>query len=218
MGLTALLFVGGPSEPPADILDYSEQADLLIGVDGGAASLASLSLVPDCLVGDLDSIAAELLADYEKTGVETHRYPSRKNETDLELAMDLALEKGAGTMYLINSLGGRWDMSLANILLTAQEKYAATVVCHVGASCLMRILHPGRHEICDRQGQLISLLPLEGEVSGITLSGFEYPLTDETLTFGSTRGVSNRVNTEFAAIEHRTGILLCIEQGEDKPR
>ncbi|WP_163340377.1 thiamine diphosphokinase [Desulfopila sp. IMCC35008] len=217
MGITALLFVGGPADLPADFLGYREQADIVICVDSGAVSAASLSLIPDHLIGDLDSVPVDLLAKYQDCGVDIHRYPARKNETDLELAMNLALAKEAGTMYLINSLGGRWDMSLANILLTAQKKYAAIAVFHVGATCVMRILHPGRHEICNRSGQLISLLPLEGEVTGINLSGFEYPLANETLPFGSTRGVSNRIINTLAAIELQTGILLCIEQGEENP-
>lgn len=217
MGNTALLFVGGPADLPPDFLSYREQADIVICVDGGAVSAASLSLVPDHLIGDLDSIPVKLLTEYQALGVDIHRYPVKKNETDLELAINLALEKGVGTMYLINSLGGRWDMSLANIMLTAQKKYAATAVYHLGAGCVMRPMHPGRYEICNRSGQLISLLPLAGDAAGISLTGFEYPLAGETLVFGSSRGISNRICSDRAVIELRAGILLCIEQGEEKP-
>jgi thiamine pyrophosphokinase len=214
VGKIALLIVGGPTDLPVDFISYRERADIVICVDGGAECAASLSLVPDYLIGDFDSISADLLAEYERLGVDIRRYPARKNETDLELAMDLALEKDSRTLYLLNSLGGRWDMSLANILLTSSEKYAGINVYHVGAASVMRVLHPGINQMCNRKDRLISLLPLAGEATGITLSGFEYPLVGETLEFGSTRGVSNRIKSETASIELTKGVLLCVEQGE----
>ncbi len=47
-------------------------------------------------------------------------------------------------------------------------------------------------------------------VHGVTLSGFEYPLTHQSISFGSTLGISNILKTSQATVQHDKGILLCV--------
>ena len=125
--------------------------------------------------------------------------------------MDLATEKGAQTIWLIAALGGRWDMSLANIMLAASNKYKDQEIFLLGQDCSMRMLHPGKvHKVSGTPDQKVSLLPLRDDVHGVTLTGFEYPLTHHTIPFGSTLGVSNILKNDGATEQHTEGVLLCI--------
>lgn len=212
--MIALIFANGNLDFSADREDIAaliRQAGFLIAADGGANHCRRLGITPDILLGDLDSIKPAILAKLESEGVAIHRHPARKDATDLELALDLAVEKGAQTIWLIGALGGRWDMSLANIMLAASEKYKDQDVFLLGQDCSMQILHPGTiHTVSGTSGQTISFLPLKDDVYGVTLIGCEYPLQNHTISFGSTLGVSNILKGAQATVQQSKGVLLCV--------
>lgn len=210
--MIALVFANGILDDYSpDLAALNKQADLIIAADGGANHCARIGITPDILLGDLDSINPKILETYKNEGVLIHRHPTRKNATDLELALDLAMQQGALTVWLVGALGGRWDMSLANIMLAAGDKYKDSEIFLLGQKCSMQILHPGKEKtIRNRPDLKVSLLPLKGDVHGVTLSGFEYPLTDHTIPFGSTLGVSNILKDTKATVRHTDGVLLCV--------
>jgi len=209
--MIALLFANGNLDPSPQLHTLLGQVNLVIAADGGADHCTRLDITPDILLGDLDSIDAATLTAYQNEGITIKRYPTGKDATDLELALDLAIAKGAKTVWLIAALGGRWDMSLANIMLAAAEKYAKQEICLLGRDCTMRILHPGKEwAINGSPGQRVSLVPIKGDVHGVTLTGFEYPLIEHTILFGSTLGISNVMQNDLATVQHTGGILLCI--------
>lgn len=209
--MLTLIFANGTLDPSPKLAALLKQADLIIAADGGANHCTRFAVTPDILLGDLDSIDAHILAAYEHAGITIHRYPKQKDATDLELALDLAREKGALTVWLAGALGGRWDMSLANVMLAANEKYQEQNIFLLADKCFMHLLNPGKeHRISGAPGQKVSILPLKGDACGVTLHGFTYPLTDQTVPFGSSRGVSNIMQEKTATIHHTTGILLCI--------
>jgi thiamine pyrophosphokinase len=209
--MIVLIFANGMLDHSPELATLLKQANLLIAADGGANHCARLGITPDILLGDLDSITPEILATYENEGIAIHRHPTRKDATDLELALDLAMQKGARTVWLVGALGGRWDMSLANIMLAAGDKYKGHEIFLLGQDCSMQILHPGKvHTVSSTPDQKISLLPLRGDVRGVTLTGFEYPLTQHTIPFGSTLGVSNILQNDQATVQHTEGVLLCV--------
>jgi len=215
--MQALIFANGHFATLPDLPDIIEKTGLIVAADGGAVHCASLGLLPHVVLGDFDSIPADLLESYQQKGVELHRHPVHKDRTDLELALDLAMSKGARRVVLLGVLGGRWDMSMANMLLAAQEKYRDIFVSLVDNDCLIRILHHGReHVLNKRHGIIVSLLPLGGEVSGITLTGFRYPLVEQSIPFGSSHGVSNVLLEEYASVYHRAGVLLCVQQNHGR--
>ncbi len=170
-----------------------------------------INITPDILLGDFDSIDPANLARYKKKGIAIQQHPTRKDATDLELALDLAAEKGAKIIWLVGALGGRWDMSLANIMIAASDKYKERKIFLLGQDCSMQILHPGKnHPINGLPDQKISLLPLKNDAHGVTLSGFEYPLAQQRIFFGSTLGISNILKTNQATVQHNKGVLLCV--------
>jgi len=207
----ALIFANGILDHSPELAALLKKADLVIAADGGANHCAKFGITPDILLGDLNSIDRDILAIYQRQGMAIHHHPPQKDATDLELALDLATEKGARTIWLAGALGGRWDMSLANIMLAAGEKYRTQEIFLLGQDCSMQILHPGKvHTIDSVPEQKVSILPLKNDASGVTLSGFEYPLTNHTIPFGSTLGISNIMKNTRATVQHNKGILLCI--------
>jgi len=207
------IFAGSPGSEKitAGILP-AEQADLIIAADGGAERCRRLGIIPHILIGDLDSISAELLEEYRHAGVEIIRHPCRKNATDLELALDLAASKGAEEVILLGVLGGRWDMSLANVMLAAGKRYQRIRISLFDTQCRIYIIHGGlTFTLKSVPGQTVSLIPLTADAEGVTIEGFDYPLKDSLLPFSASRGISNRLIKKEGLITVKKGLLLCIE-------
>ena len=122
--MRAHIFANGPYLEKTDSRIFmGKEADLIIAADGGANQCRLINITPDLIIGDLDSISHQLVEKYTHAGVEIIRHPSRKDATDLELSLDLAMTRGADDVVLFGVLGGRWNMSLSNITLAASEKY-----------------------------------------------------------------------------------------------
>jgi thiamine pyrophosphokinase len=163
------------------------------------------------VVGDLDSIEPEMMAQLAAEGVELEKYPAAKNKTDLELAIERAHRDGATEIVLLGALGGRLDQSIANVLILAQRDWPATIRL-VDANEIATVIHAGECMTLEAAtGSTVSLLPLSAEVTGITYTGLLYPLDNATLTLGSTRGVSNEVVSHPATVCIQTGIALVIQ-------
>ncbi len=209
--MLTVILANGDLADTYDISDIITKSSLVIAVDGGANHCRQRRITPDILIGDLDSIDPTVLKEFQEKAVAIDRHSPRKDATDLELALDLALTKGAIEVWLLGGLGGRWDMSIANVMLLARAKYKVLKFTIPGSGCIMHILHPGNpFTLQGIPGQKVSLLPLHGDVQGLTLHGFEYPLANSTLLFGSTRGISNVMQDPAATVQFHSGVLLCI--------
>ncbi|BBO85930.1 thiamine pyrophosphokinase [Desulfosarcina ovata subsp. sediminis] len=207
--IRAIVFANGVMDRWPVGLTLSADRDLIIAADGGLAHCRRWGVTPHVVVGDMDSIDPGELADLEKTATEIIRHPVRKNETDLELALKLAIDRGAEEIAVLGALGARWDMTFSNVLLLGAEFLSRTTV---------RLLD-GVHELCclqgsrqirlrGRPGDLVSLLPISGNATGVSLKGLAYPLTDASLPFGTSHGVSNVFTGETASVTLKEGMLL----------
>lgn len=104
-----LIVAGAPSGVPASLLSgLVAKASYVIAADSGAVSLEAAGLLPDILVGDMDSIPAAVLAAMEEAGVPLRQVPARKDFTDLELALDVARERGTTNLVLCGVTGEDW--------------------------------------------------------------------------------------------------------------
>lgn len=206
----ALVFINGEISDLNAIRAEMRGDDLLVAADGGARYVLALDRLPDLLVGDLDSVDPAELGQMEAAGVTILRSPVHKDETDLELAIDAAIEAGADEVVLVGATGGRLDQTLANLLILAQRDWGATLQILDGEQRALLIRAPATLEIAGEPGTLVSAIPLSAEVTGITYTGLVYPLTNHTLTLGSTRGVSNELAAPSARIDVASGLLLLI--------
>jgi len=143
-------------------------------------------------------------------GSELVRAAVEKDETDTELAVQVAIARGADSITLLGGLGGeRFDHTMANILLLAGfEDVPIRIVDGPSVCWLLR--GPESMSIQGQPADLLSLLPLTGEARGVRTKGLYYPLNDETLRFGKPRGVSNTFTDEQAEVSLVEGMLLII--------
>ncbi len=208
--MKALILVNGELYQP-DVLRSRIRAgafDLVLGADGGARYADTLNVTLDAIIGDLDSFSA-----LEQPGIgntELVSYPAEKNETDLELALLYVEQQGADQIVMVGAMGGRMDMTIANILLITQASLS---------SCRIEVWHgeqtgwfikPPGEDISGHPGDTLSLIPLGGDASGITTKGLKYSLKDEKLIFGPARGISNLLEKPPAHIKLAEGLLLAI--------
>lgn len=182
---------------------------LIICCDGGARHLQKLGIKPDVIIGDMDSIGSAQLENYKSKGVKVIQYPAGKDFTDTELALDYALKLKSVAIYIWGALGGRIDHTLANLYLLRKGKEAGIKTCLIDEYG-EAFLPQGEVVFTDAVGCTVSLLTLSPKVEGITLSGFTYPLNNESLSMGETRGLSNYIKESPACINYLSGELLVI--------
>lgn len=182
----------------------------IVCADGGALVAQDFGFTPQTIIGDLDSLTAEQVTQFESQGADIQPYPSEKDETDLELALEWCIQKSPKSIYIIGALGGRFDQTLANIYLLSLLQLESIHVEVVDGEQSIRLLHAGTHQIDGQAGDTISLIPMGDTVQGITTTDLKYPLSDEALTLGPARGVSNVMNHETATIQIREGLLLLV--------
>ncbi len=208
--MRAVIAVNGKIDDYADLAGLLRPDDYLIGADGGTLHLLAVDRQPSVVVGDLDSLPQETVVSLVAAGVSVERHKPEKDQTDLELALERALEDGADEIVLVGALGGRLDQTLANLLIVAQRDWPVPVRVIEGDQVTEVLRGPGRLVLHGPAGSTVSAIPLSAAVTGITYAGLEYPLHDATLRFGSTRGVSNVLAASPASIRIDSGILLVI--------
>jgi thiamine pyrophosphokinase len=198
---------------------WSEGLGLVVGADGGAQAARSLGLALDVVVGDGDSLAADELEHLRAAGIEIEAWPTAKDASDLELALDRALRADPRRIVLLGAFGGgRLDHQLANVWLLGLPALRGREVLALDATARVRLLTgPGRTELVGRPGDLITLIPFGGDAVGVTTEGLAYALSDEPLPVGPSRGLSNVRIAPRALVSVRAGRLLIIETKMEEP-
>jgi thiamine pyrophosphokinase len=162
------------------------------------------------LIGDFDSIKIQERQALEQQGVTVVPFPESKDETDLELALRYAVEGGVNEVLILAGMGSRWDQSLANLLLPAMVEFAGVQIRLTDGPQEAAFVRDGETlKLQGQPGDKVSLIPLGGDAHGVTTHGLEYPLQEDTLYFGATRGVSNILLGEEATIHLERGIIAC---------
>ena len=115
--MRAYIYTGGAIDA-ANITDHPKGDDLLIAADSGFDNATALGEKPSILVGDLDSINLDSIKEKKvPDGVEIYQVPAEKDLTDTQLAVELALSKGARDIVIIGGLSGRLDHTLSNLAI-----------------------------------------------------------------------------------------------------
>jgi thiamine pyrophosphokinase len=210
--LTAFIFANGDAnDGPLVRQTLDEQPDAwVIAADGGARQARYFGRTVQTLIGDLDSIEPDEAQALIAAGAELLQSPVEKDETDLELALLLAAQRGAARIRIFSALGDRLDQTLANVYLLALPALAGRDVRIVAGKQEAWLLRPGKHTLAGAPGDTVSLIPLTGVVQGVRTERLYYPLRDETLRFGPARGISNVMQAESAQVEIGEGTLLAV--------
>lgn len=183
---------------------------LVIAADGGARIARYFGRAVDAVIGDMDSISEADLRRAQDAQAAIMRYPAAKNETDLELALLYATERGADWIRVIGAVGDRLDQTLSNVYLLGLPALADSDVRLVAGKQETWLATVGEVRIDGAPGDTVSLIPLSGSVEGIRTEGMHYPLNDETLVFGPARGVSNVLDASQGIVHFRGGVLLIV--------
>lgn len=203
---------GGPEPRPEALRPLFEQANV-IAADGGWRLCQALGVTPALLVGDMDTLTTEELEQAEAAGSLIARHPTDKDQSDLELAIEAAYERGARRITLVGALGGQWDHCLANLLAPLSRcrelDIWARLVTHTAE---IYLLEPGEYLAEAQPGTRVSLAALTPEVSGLSLDGFKYPLDRSSLRRSQTRGLANSLTQTSAFISLGLGDLLLTFQ------
>jgi thiamine pyrophosphokinase len=206
-----VIFANGELSQPDLIRAYLRPADRIFCADGGTRHALALGLTPQAIVGDLDSLEPDIVARMAAAGVVIQRHPARKNQTDLELALTLAVAETPDEILLLTALGGRLDQMLANILLLTRPEYApARLILADGRQWATLLRSDQSLSIPGQPGDTLSLIPLTPTVSGVTLTGVEWPLNRAALSLGSTWTISNTLLSPPAMLQIGEGLVLVV--------
>ncbi len=209
--MRAVVFANGRLANP--LLDRAQVRpdDWVLAADGGAVHCRELGVVPDVVIGDLDSAPQGEIDRLRAGGAQVLGHPQRKDQTDLELALAHAFEGGADEIVILAAMGERWDQTIANLLLLGTVGLPSGRVRIVDGTQQIGIVRGGEVIRLDGlPGDTVSLLPLAGDALGVTTHGLEYPLEGATLKFGASRGVSNSLIEAEAEVRLLEGVLLVV--------
>ncbi|PKN36140.1 MAG: thiamine diphosphokinase [Deltaproteobacteria bacterium HGW-Deltaproteobacteria-19] len=211
MGRIVFILAGGPVSDPEFLRERiaSIRPVAILCADGGARHAYGLGVIPDAIVGDMDSLDDEKARFFSRRGCRLLRHSPEKDETDTELALAEALGMNPDAVWIFGAMGRRLDHTLANLSLLACEAARGVDVRLVDPFCEVFLVR-GMSMLEGEPGQTVSVFPLGDAAEGITLEGFEYPLDGATMKPGKPYGVSNRLAAPRGVIRVRKGALLVI--------
>ncbi len=187
--------------------------DCIIGVDKGLEFCYRNHVIPDWILGDFDSISKEVIDWYRKQQeIPIRQYKPEKDDTDTRLGMELALKLGSDKIFLLGATGGRLDHYMGNLqslLITAMEEKEGWILDEQNAITVRKA-----GKICihkeEQFGKYVSFFSMGDEVTGLSLTGFQYPLDGYTLKNSDGIAVSNQLLDDCGIIEFETGYLMMV--------
>lgn len=205
----AVIFLAGQINDYDGILQYVKQASYVMCADAGTVHVDRLDIVPDIILGDMDSIPKALLEKYIKMGVEIRRFNVDKDKTDSQLAIDIAFEKGFDEIILFGAVGSLPDHTVTNIMLLESicNRQGKGLIVTDNAQLLVT---KDQITITNEGYERVSLIPISEKVTGVTVTGLRYELNNDVLYRADSRGTSNRFQDESARIEIKEGVLLIV--------
>jgi len=201
-----IIFANGNLPNLEKARDLIRPKDFILCADGGARHALALGLTPNVVIGDMDSTTFDLRSLAEK-GTQIIQHPADKNETDLELAISHALTLKPEAILILAALGGRIDQTLANIALLSNLQLAT---CNIKLTDGVEEIFFCRDQskVEGRSGDIVSLIPWQGEVNGVFTENLRWHLHHETLYPDKTRGISNEMTADVATVSITSGLLL----------
>lgn len=205
----AIVLAGGePLTPP--LTRPLPDGAVVVAADGGLELAAGLGLHVDLLVGDLDSVSSATLARARAAGTTVQQHPVDKDATDLALALDAVAADGPAEVTVVGGHGGRLDHLLGNVSLLAAPRYRALRLTALLGPAVLHVVHDAV-ELTGSAGELVSLLATHGPARGVRTTGLRFPLHDDLLPPGSSRGVSNRFLATTATVTLESGVLVTVQ-------
>lgn len=205
-----VVVANGELNDPQYIRRLIRDDDYIICADGGAVHAVTMGLQPGLVVGDMDSLPAHLVMQLEEEGTHFLRFPAEKDKSDLELALEQAVEKAPQEILLLCALGGeRFDQAFGSLMLLNIPLRAGIPAKIIDERHRIYLME-SEITVQGSPGDTLSLFPLTAAVADVKTEGLKYPLKEETLAFASTRGLSNEFLGTSARVTAGSGLLLVI--------
>ncbi|HAS92468.1 MAG TPA: thiamine diphosphokinase [Sedimentibacter sp.] len=203
------LIVGNGDETAKRIIENIKY-DYLICADGGLEKVSNYGIIPDIIIGDFDSVASNVLKQYENR-IPIEKFPSEKDFTDMELAVELAVSKGYKNIILTGASGSRLDHTLGNILLMEKYFKDGVNISIIDNNNEMKIISDNSELFIEyKEGYFISIIPITDSIQGLCLEGFKYNLDNVDVERGSTLCISNQIKDNKGKITLKKGRAIVI--------
>lgn len=205
-GITVVVVAGGDPPTPEEIARLPADP-VVVAADAGLDHAHAAGLTVAVAVGDMDSVSPEALAAAEESGTRIERHPADKDQTDLELALELAARL-ADRVIVIGAAGGRLDHLIGNLAVLASPQWSGVDIEAWLGNAQAVVVHHNR--VLDVEpGTTVSLFALGGPAR-VTTSGLAWPLNDEILDPLTSRGISNRATTSSPQLAVSEGVVLAV--------
>ena len=199
-----LISIGGNST--SNILNIESNFDEIIAVDSGVEHLFKLSLDPNTLIGDLDSISEKSLDKVKKNGVDIIAFNSNKDQTDFELALNYLEGVENSIIYIIGGESGEIDHLLSIFLLIPSKSFFENIIWVYGDK---KIIFRQKLKLNVKKMSKFSIIPLS-DLSNLTIDGAEWNLENKNIQFGETTTLRNVANKDEINVNCDTGVFAFI--------
>lgn len=201
------IVIGNGKSPGKNVIKFLQNKDysIIICADGGADSAKKLGVVPDYIIGDLDSADKKILKYF--------RYKSkiiqikRQNDTDVEKCLKFAIRKKITEAVLVGVTGDRLDHTFCNLGIVL--KFFDKIKMKIIAEKSLLSAYKGNIEIKTKPGEIFSLYGID-EKTKITSAGLKYPLNNTALPFGKKESTSNAAVSDSVKLQIRGGLIFVI--------
>jgi len=205
MTQTGICYIVGGGDFDIDRF-YPGKEDCIIAADSGLVYIEEAGYHPQWIVGDFDSLG------YRPKGDNIVCHPVEKDDTDVALAAEIALEKGYRKLYFFGISGGRLDHTLANLqLLTDLSQKGVEVYCFC-PDCTIAAISAGTIHFTQDYYGTVSVFAATQEAKGVCIKGLKYALDDATLVNNKALGVSNEFTGQTSEISVKEGVLWVMWQ------
>ncbi len=209
-GSSALVLAAGDAPEPFPPLDG---ALYVVAADGGLEHAARLGVIPDVVVGDLDSASPAAVERAIAAGARVERHRADKDATDWELALHHVRDAGFRRVVIVGGGGGRLDHLLSNALvLTSPELATLDIAWHLGTATVRVVRAGSPVSIPGSPGDAVTLLAVGGDATGVSTAGLRWHLDGADLPPATSLGVSNELVEPPATISVGSGALLVIHE------
>lgn len=182
-----------------------DAGDMLICADGGYDAAVRHGLKPDLVIGDFDSMPFSHVK-----ACESIRLPVHKDDTDMVVCLEEGRRRGYTHFHIAGCLGGRLDHTISNLQCLYDCALRGEQAWMYDGQNRVSVLVPGSYTLPKRPGCKFSLLAYTPEVTGVTLRGTEWELTDATLTNRYPLGVSNEITADQVELSFTAGAVLVL--------
>jgi len=186
-----------------------KQINTIIAVDGGANKSRDLKLLPDLIIGDLDSLSQVNKEYYSKENVKILKYPVEKDQTDSEIAVDYCHKNNFKKLYLTAALGGRIDQQLANLNLLEYISELNLEAEIISKNIEIALIEKNK-KFNFKKGYRLSLIPQSKIVKELSIKGCKYDLNNKNINRSQSRGISNLIENDKAEINFKSGLLIYV--------